>query len=52
MKASNILLDEEFNGYLTDFGLARELDPRCTHVSTMIARTLGYVPPEEGNYER
>lgn len=46
MKASNILLDEEFNGYLTDFGLARELDPGCTHVSTMIAGTLGYVPPE------
>lgn len=46
MKASNILLDEEFNGYLADFGLARELDPGYTHVSTEIAGTLGYVPPE------
>lgn len=46
MKASNILLDEDFNGYVTDFGFARELHPGYTHVSTTIAGTLGYVPPE------
>ncbi|MCO5560707.1 hypothetical protein L7F22_014325 [Adiantum nelumboides] len=46
MKASNVLLDEEFNGYLADFGLAREIDDGYTHVSTMVAGTLGYVPPE------
>ncbi|MCO5560708.1 hypothetical protein L7F22_014326 [Adiantum nelumboides] len=46
MKASNVLLDEEFNGYLADFGLAREIDDGYTHVSTVVAGTLGYVPPE------
>ncbi|KAI5065535.1 hypothetical protein GOP47_0020230 [Adiantum capillus-veneris] len=46
MKASNVLLDEEFNGYLADFGLAREIDDGYSHVSTVVAGTLGYVPPE------
>ncbi|KAJ7518212.1 hypothetical protein O6H91_21G059100 [Diphasiastrum complanatum] len=46
MKASNILLDENFEPRLTDFGLARVLGAQETHVSTMVAGTLGYVPPE------
>ena len=46
MKPSNILLDEHFNAYVADFGLARVLDPSDSHVSTVVAGTLGYVPPE------
>ncbi|KAJ7518457.1 hypothetical protein O6H91_21G070000 [Diphasiastrum complanatum] len=46
MKASNILLDENFDPRLTDFGLARVLGSQDTHVSTVVAGTVGYVPPE------
>lgn len=46
IKASNILLDAEFNGRLGDFGLARLYDhgaaPRTTHV----VGTMGYLAPE------
>lgn len=46
MKSSNILLDENFKAYLTDFGMARILDVNSSHVSTVVAGTPGYVPPE------
>ncbi|KAI3424020.1 Protein kinase domain-containing protein [Psidium guajava] len=46
-KASNILLDGEFNAKLSDFGLAK-LGPADgdTHVSTRIMGTYGYAAPE------
>ncbi|KAI4321671.1 hypothetical protein MLD38_035028 [Melastoma candidum] len=46
-KASNILLDEEFNAKLSDFGLAK-LGPADgdSHVSTRILGTYGYAAPE------
>ncbi|KAL3677459.1 hypothetical protein R1sor_027407 [Riccia sorocarpa] len=46
MKGSNILLDDDFNACVTDFGLARRMYGKDTHVSTIVAGTLGYVPPE------
>lgn len=48
MKTSNILLDENFDACLTDFGLARLMDLQMSHVSTVVAGTPGYVPPEYG----
>lgn len=46
MKSSNILLNENFKAVLTDFGMARIMDIGSTHVSTIVAGTPGYVPPE------
>ncbi|KAG0578615.1 hypothetical protein KC19_4G036900 [Ceratodon purpureus] len=48
MKTSNILLDENFESCLTDFGLARLMELHMSHVSTVVAGTPGYVPPEYG----
>ncbi|MED6222344.1 Serine/threonine-protein kinase pcrk1 [Stylosanthes scabra] len=46
-KSSNILLDDEWNAKLSDFGLAR-LGPSdgLTHVSTAVVGTMGYAAPE------
>ncbi|KAL2896402.1 L-type lectin-domain containing receptor kinase IX.1 [Bienertia sinuspersici] len=45
VKPNNIMLDEEFNPYLGDFGLARLLK-NTTGVTTNLAGTLGYMAPE------
>ncbi|KAI5648617.1 hypothetical protein M9H77_34622 [Catharanthus roseus] len=46
-KSSNILLDEQWNAKLSDFGLAR-LGPSdgLSHVSTAVVGTVGYAAPE------
>ncbi|KAG8098198.1 hypothetical protein GUJ93_ZPchr0013g37513 [Zizania palustris] len=46
VKPSNILLDNECNAYLSDFGLARLLGNSETHATTGVAGTFGYVAPE------
>ncbi|XP_015697141.2 probable serine/threonine-protein kinase PBL16 [Oryza brachyantha] len=46
-KTSNILLDEEFNAKLSDFGLAKDGPVGDkSHVSTRIMGTYGYAAPE------
>ncbi|KAJ6771709.1 hypothetical protein OIU74_018035 [Salix koriyanagi] len=46
-KASNILLDVEFNAKLSDFGLAKAGPTGDrTHVSTQVMGTRGYAAPE------
>ncbi|KAK1269671.1 Serine/threonine-protein kinase [Acorus gramineus] len=46
-KTSNVLLDEDYNAKLSDFGLAKE-GPMGdqTHVSTRVMGTYGYAAPE------
>ncbi|KAK6942991.1 Legume lectin domain [Dillenia turbinata] len=47
IKASNVLLDAEFNGRLGDFGLARLYDHGTDPQTTHVVGTLGYLSPEQ-----
>uniref|UniRef100_A0A2N9EJI5 Protein kinase domain-containing protein n=1 Tax=Fagus sylvatica TaxID=28930 RepID=A0A2N9EJI5_FAGSY len=46
IKASNILIDKDFNPKIGDFGLAKLFPDNITHISTRIAGTTGYLAPE------
>ncbi|KAK8921088.1 Serine/threonine-protein kinase BRI1-like 2 [Platanthera zijinensis] len=47
MKSSNVLLDEEMEARVSDFGMARLVSTLDTHLSvSTLAGTPGYVPPE------
>ncbi|KAM0884229.1 hypothetical protein ACQ4PT_031093 [Festuca glaucescens] len=50
IKASNILLDDDFEAKVADFGLAKFAPEGMTHVSTRVAGTMGYVAPEYALY--
>lgn len=50
IKASNILLDENFDARVADFGLAKFTPEGVTHMSTRVAGTHGYVAPEYALY--
>ncbi|KAB1199054.1 L-type lectin-domain containing receptor kinase IV.2 [Morella rubra] len=46
IKASNVLLDAEYNGRLGDFGLARLCDHGTDPHTTHVVGTVGYLAPE------
>ncbi|XP_052177424.1 probable LRR receptor-like serine/threonine-protein kinase At1g53430 [Diospyros lotus] len=46
IKATNVLLDEDLNAKISDFGLAKLDEEENTHISTRIAGTIGYMAPE------
>lgn len=46
VKAANILLDENFESVVGDFGLAKLLDRRDSHVTTAVRGTVGHIAPE------
>ena len=45
IKSSNILLDQNMDARVSDFGLATLMQPNKTHVSTIVAGTFGYLAP-------
>eukprot|EP00271_Cylindrocystis_brebissonii_P004101 TRINITY_DN15532_c0_g1_i1.p1 TRINITY_DN15532_c0_g1~~TRINITY_DN15532_c0_g1_i1.p1 ORF type:complete len:454 (-),score=64.77 TRINITY_DN15532_c0_g1_i1:2013-3374(-) len=45
-KAPNILLDQDYNAKLTDFGLAKGTENGETHITTKIMGTMGYLDPK------
>lgn len=46
VKAANILLDDDFEAIVGDFGLAKLLDHRESHVTTAVRGTVGHIAPE------
>ncbi|KAH0864947.1 hypothetical protein HID58_082158 [Brassica napus] len=52
VKASNVLLDADFNGRLGDFGLARLYDHGSDPQTTHVVGTLGYLAPEHSRTGR
>ncbi|XP_047336852.1 probable receptor-like protein kinase At5g18500 [Impatiens glandulifera] len=49
IKSSNILVDDDFNAKISDFGLAKLLGAGKSHIATRVMGTFGYVAPEYAN---
>ncbi|PSR85249.1 Receptor-like protein kinase [Actinidia chinensis var. chinensis] len=49
IKSSNILIDDDFNAKISDFGLAKLLGAGRSHITTRVMGTFGYVAPEYAN---
>lgn len=52
IKSSNILLDENFEAHLSDFGIAKCISTTITHASTHVLGTIGYIDPEYARTSR
>ncbi|KAK1560216.1 hypothetical protein Q3G72_023670 [Acer saccharum] len=46
VKGANILLDEDFEAVVGDFGLAKLMEYKDTHVTTAVRGTIGHIAPE------
>ncbi|XP_065863941.1 probable receptor-like protein kinase At5g18500 isoform X2 [Euphorbia lathyris] len=49
IKSSNILIDDNFEAKISDFGLAKLLGAGKSHITTRVMGTFGYVAPEYAN---
>ena len=52
VKTSNILLDENFEAHLSDFGIAKSLSCAKPYTSTSVMGTIGYIDPEYARTSR
>lgn len=52
MKSSNILLDENFEAHVSDFGIAKCVSIAKSHASTYVLGTIGYIDPEYARTSR
>ncbi|XP_057425417.1 LRR receptor-like serine/threonine-protein kinase ERL1 [Lotus japonicus] len=52
IKSSNILLDENFEAHVSDFGTAKCIAATRTHASTYVLGTIGYIDPEYARTSR
>ncbi|XP_043724151.1 LRR receptor-like serine/threonine-protein kinase SIK1 [Telopea speciosissima] len=52
VKSSNILLDENFEAHLSDFGIAKRIPTSKSHASTYVMGTIGYIDPEYARTSR
>ncbi|AES92453.1 putative protein kinase RLK-Pelle-LRR-II family [Medicago truncatula] len=46
VKAANVLLDDDYEAIVGDFGLAKLLDHADSHVTTAVRGTVGHIAPE------